>query len=186
MPLPTWLKASSIALSAILVGFLLLLLLAARQRERLIAWGEGLIRRVPSAERWNLAQRLVDAGNSLRGLAHPSVVAGMIAWSALVWGISTLTNFFCLQAMGIETPWYASLFLMIVFYVGASLPASPGRLGVFHYLAVEALAVLGVARAPALGFAILLHLIAYVLMGIAGALCLWRENALLQRVGGRA
>ena len=62
-----------------------------------------------------------------------------------------------------------------------ALPASPGRLGVFHYLAVQSLAIFGVDREMSLAFAIVLHFIAYVLMGLAGALCLWRENLELQR-----
>ena len=181
MPLPGWLQASSIVLSAGLVGLLLVLLMAARQRMRIVSWGERLIKRIPRLGSWDLSRRLIDASNSLEGLGRGDVTLKLVAWSALIWGISALTNYYCLRAVGISTHWYVSLFLLVVFYIGASLPASPGRLGVFHYLAVQGLALFGVGREVALAFAIILHFIAYVLMGLAGAICLWRENLELQR-----
>ena len=184
MPLPGRLQAPGILLSAGLVGLLLALLMAARQRARIVSWGERLIKRVPRLQAWDLSRRLIDASNSLEGLGRGDITFKLVAWSVLIWGISALTNYYCLRAVGISTFWYVSLFLLVVFYVGASLPASPGRLGVFHYLAVQGLAIFGVGREVALAFAIVLHFIAYVLMGLAGAICLWRENLALQREEG--
>ena len=65
---------------------------------------------------------------------------------------------------------------------GGAVPSAPGRLGVYHYVAVQALAVFGVAQIPALSFAILLHLLVYVLMGACGAFCLWRESLSVEPV----
>lgn len=182
MPLPAWLQTSGILLSAALVGLLLALLLAANQRARVVTWGHRLIRLCPWLDRWQLSQRLVDAGRGLEGLGRRDVLLKLLAWSVFAWVISALTNHFCLVAMDIQVGWHVSLFLLVVFYVGATLPASPGRLGVFHLMAVEGLALFDVDRSRALGFAIVLHLVAYVLMGLAGAACLWRENYALQQV----
>ncbi len=184
MPLPGWLQTSSILLSALLAALLVLLIFAARQRERTIAWGDGLARRVPRLERWRLSERLLAVARGLEGLGRPEVNARLLGWSVLAWAISALTNQFSLWAVGIHLPWHAAFFLLVVFSIGAVVPASPGRLGVFHYLAVQSLALFGVEREPALSLAIVLHLVAYVLPGIAGAICLWRENYALQRAQG--
>lgn len=181
MPLPGWLQTSGILLSVALVGLLLILLLAANQRERIIAWVRQMVGRVPYLDRWRLSERLFEVGRGLEGLGNVQVVIKLLGWSLAIWIISALTNYFCLIAVGIRTAWYVPLFLLVVFYIGATIPASPGRLGVFHYIAVQALALFSVDKSPALGFAIVLHLIAYVLMGLAGAICLWRENYLLQQ-----
>lgn len=184
MPLPGWLQTSSLLLSGLLAVVLAALLLAAYQRERTIAWGEALARRAPWLNRWRISERLIAVSRGLEGLGRLDVDAGLLGWSLLAWVIAALTNLFALRAVGIHLPWYAPLFLLVVFSIGAVVPASPGRLGVFHYLTVQSLAFFGVAREPALGFAIVLHLVVYALPGLAGAICLWRENYALQRAQG--
>ncbi len=180
MPLPSWLQTSSILLSGALVALLLVLLLAARHRKRILAWGEYLIRKVPQLDSLHLSRRLIAAGDSLELLRRLDVNLQLVGWSALIWSIAALTNQFTLRAMGITVPWNVSFFLLLVFQIGGIIPASPGRFGVYHYLAVQALAIFAVERSLALSFAIVLHLITYVLMSVAGAFCLWKENYDLQ------
>lgn len=182
MPLPGWLQMSSILLSGALALLLFILLIAAQYRERIIALGNYLIHKVPRLGSLDLSRRLIAAGDSLEPLRRMDVNLKLLGWSALFWVISALTNQFTLQAMGIAVPWYVSFFLLVVFQVGGIIPASPGRFGVYHYLAVEALALFNVPRGLALSFAILLHFITYVLMSVAGAWCLWKENYDLQHV----
>lgn len=182
MPLPNWLKTSSVLLSGAFVALLFVLMLAAHQRERIITWGERWVPRFPVLRKLDLSRRLITAGESLELLRRMEINLQLVAWSAFVWIVSVWTNQLALQAVGIAVAWYVPLFLLVVFYVGSSLPASPGRFGIFHYLAVLSLGLFAVERDRALSFAIVLHTIAYVLMGAVGALCLWRENLALQSV----
>lgn len=184
--LPPWLQTSSIVLSILMAALLVVLWAAARWPTRIIQWGQAVVARFPILSRWRVAERIIAAAESLRMFREPRIALRLLAWSVLAWGISIGTNALCLQAVGIRQPWYVPVLLMVVFYVGAALPSSPGRLGVFHYLAVETLAIFAVARTPALSFAIIVHFIAYILMGMIGAVCLWRENYGLQVKRGKA
>jgi hypothetical protein len=179
--LPSWLQMTSIALAMAMAGFLLLLVVAAQYPKRLIGWGERLTIRFPWLSRWRLSERATAAAGSLALFRHREVCLRLLGWSTLAWLVAALTNQFSLWTVDIAVPWYAPLFLQVVFYVGAVIPASPGRLGVFHYIAVRSLALFDVTSHRALSFAIVLHLVAYVLVGIAGAICLWRESYALQR-----
>lgn len=74
--------------------------------------------------------------------------------------LSTLTNYVILQALGIQTPFTAALFVLIVLQVGSAPPSAPGKLGVFHYLTVLALSTFEVEKDIALAYSVLLYLVA--------------------------
>ena len=92
--------------------------------------------------------------------------------SAVVLVFSVTTNYLLLKASGIEVPYVAALFLMVVLRIGEAPPSLPGKLGVFHYLVVLALSVFGVDRTPALSYAFVLYAVAVVPIVIAGAILL--------------
>jgi uncharacterized membrane protein YbhN (UPF0104 family) len=54
---------------------------------------------------------------------------------------------------------------------GTRIPALPANLGVFHYAVILALGFYGVNESVALAYAILLHLIVFILPAIIGAVC---------------
>lgn len=82
--------------------------------------------------------------------------------------LSTLTNYISLQALHIQVPFTAALFVLIVLQVGSAPPSAPGKLGVFHYLAVLALSAFDVERSVALGYSVLLYIIALLPKVIIG------------------
>jgi len=179
LPLPAWLHTPSVLLGAILVGVLLLLLIAAQRWEQVQAWGTNLAARLPFASRAALAA-LRAIGEGIQALRNRRGRAQLLLATGMVWLLATLTTWAATQAVELPLPWYTPLFLLVIFQIGSVVPASPGKFGVFHYLAVQALTLFRVPQEPALSFAIVLHTIAYVLMGLAGALCLWRENRALR------
>ena len=56
----------------------------------------------------------------------------------------------------------AALFIMLVRQLGNIPPAAPGRVGLFEISVIVALAAFGVARTPALCYAVMLHLVTQV------------------------
>jgi uncharacterized membrane protein YbhN (UPF0104 family) len=57
----------------------------------------------------------------------------------------------------LRLPPVAALSLLVVLQVGTVPPSLPGKVGIFHYLTVVALALFGVDRATALSYAIVLY-----------------------------
>lgn len=51
------------------------------------------------------------------------------------------------------------------------MPALPANLGVFHYLVILALGVYRIPESAALAYAILLHLVVFILPAFLGAAC---------------
>jgi len=178
VPLPTWLKQSGIVLSLALVALLVLLILAGRGSRYFLAVADWLEGTWPPLRRLAIARRAANAAAVVRSLSQGHLLLTVLAWSLIVWGVGVLTNYVTFVAMGlnVQTPIVAALFLIVVLYLGAVLPSSPGRVGVFHYLAVLSLALFGVDKEPALAYGVVLHLVVYVPISLLGAYYLWRES----------
>lgn len=83
--------------------------------------------------------------------------AGVLALSAVAWALWGLAASCGVRAFDLAVPWYGGFFVMTVVNLGGLVPASPGGIGVYHYLAMVALSVWVADPALALGYAIVSH-----------------------------
>jgi uncharacterized protein (TIRG00374 family) len=178
MPVPPWLKESGILLSLGLVAVLVALLLAGRSSRHLSAAGSWLEAKLSPLGRLDVARRVRDAASVLRSLGERHVLMPAVAWTAVCWVLGVGANIALFPAVGLDmtNPVLAGAFLIIVLYIGAIVPASPGKLGIFDYLCVISLALFGVEKTPALAYAIVLHLVSYGPPAMLGAYYVWRES----------
>ena len=99
--------------------------------------------------------------------------------TAISWLVSALVNYFVFYAIGVELPFVAAIFLLLVVHVGIAVPSSPGRIGVFHYLCILALSVFEIDRGVAVGYGAVLYLIVFVPPSVLGLLFVSREKLTL-------
>ncbi len=158
-------------------GLALLLLL----RQRLLLWiGRGADRFFPTLREKIVGQSRA-ALSSLDVLRERGALRGVIGWSAVSWGTALLNHVLLLRALDIQVPPIASLFLLIVLYVGVSLPSLPASIALFEYLCVLALGVFGVGESAALSFGILLHGL-ILLPSLVGLVLFWGSGLALSQV----
>jgi len=161
MPLPSWVNQPAYLLIALVVAATVTGVFIHQRGVTLPEW-------LPSSIR-SRGEALISGGlASLQILRDMHGILGLIFWSALVWISAVLTNVLSLMALGIDTPLAASLFVLFVMIAGINLPSAPGRIGLFQYLCILALAPFGIAQAAALSFGFLLHILVYLPMIIAG------------------
>ncbi len=171
--LPGWWRApgQALALAAAIVLLTLLILIATR--------GWTLRQLTAVAQRWPKlgAERLLSpAAEFFRSLdaIRPGTAVAALLWSIGIWIVYGAVNYVLLLALHAPTSWLAAFFLLVVLQLGIAVPSSPGRVGVFHYLSVQALAVFAVGGATAVSFAIILHLISIILPAVLGAALTWK------------
>ena len=101
-----------------------------------------------------------------------------------VWLALAGVNYAVLRALhlDIDAPVLAAFFVLIVLQVGTSVPSTPGKIGVFQYLAVLALAPFGVAREPALTYGVLLHVVGCGPVIMLGGFWSWTRAVAKRRV----
>jgi hypothetical protein len=117
---------------------------------------------LPAGLRGKAGRFMESALEAFAALKDLKAVAAVAAWSLglLVFQVQTLL--FLARAFRLDVPFGAALFVMLVRQVGNLPPAAPGRIGIFEYTVIVALAAFGIARTPALSYAVMLHLVAQV------------------------
>ncbi len=171
IPLPIWLREALTASVLIVVVGLTLLMGVARFRVMLLF----VVTRLEARLLRNNSQRLSSLTRgvieSVVNLTQRREMLPILFWTACIWITGTLVNQLLFAALQLDVAWSATGFVMIVLQIGTRVPALPANLGVFHYLVILALSVYGVQESPALAFAILLHLVVFILPALIGALC---------------
>jgi uncharacterized membrane protein YbhN (UPF0104 family) len=80
----------------------------------------------------------------------------------------------------------ATLLVLIGLMAGIAVPSVPGRIGIFEYICVLALAVFGIKQTQALTYGILLHAVVFLPVLVLGVLALlrlsWKPSTHSQQV----
>lgn len=169
VPMPVWMR-DSLAVSVFLVVAAVIALASARRlREPLLSRLARLERQIFKHESVRVTSFVRGILESLNNLTRRREAAVVIAWTMAIWLVGWAVNQLLFAALGIDVPWSASLFVIVVLQVGTRVPALPANLGVFHFLVILALGVYGVDESAALAYAILLHLVVFVIPAVLGA-----------------
>lgn len=157
------------------------LFLAALWRERVVAFTASVLLRVREPLAQAVAGRVDAFLSSISATGGARMVSGL-AWSLVLWILSGLSSYAVLLAFDATAPWYVGLFVTCSIVLGLALPSSPSGVGVFEAAAVAALALFGVPAETALAYAVVLHLLNFVVIAIFGTIGLHREDESLRAV----
>ncbi|HEX3109290.1 MAG TPA: lysylphosphatidylglycerol synthase transmembrane domain-containing protein, partial [Thermoanaerobaculia bacterium] len=147
MTLPRWMTRSATALTitaAVLVAAILILAFWSGTLLRLV---EAIARRI-LPERWS-ARLVAFSDAALSGLKSlRDWRAGLTIWflAAGVLALSIAVNYVLFAAVGLPLSPVAAAFLTVVLRIGEAPPSLPGKIGLFQYLVILALAAFGVSR----------------------------------------
>jgi glycosyltransferase 2 family protein len=172
LPEVTWLRAAAwlgAAIAAALVVAVLVLLRYEERGLRVLLWP---LRRLPlvSAERWEHAPR--NAVRGLRGLTDPRMAASALAWTVASWLVLSLSAWVLMLGFDLELGPAAGVLVTVAIGLGMVIPSAPAAVGVFEAATIVALAAFGIAAAPALSYALVLHAVNFVPYILAGGLVL--------------
>jgi hypothetical protein len=117
---------------------------------------------LPAGLREKAGRFTESALEAFGALKEPKAVAAVTALSLGLLVFQVMTMLFLARAFRLDVPFVAALFVLLVRQVGNLPPAAPGRIGIFEYTVIVGLAAFGVARMPALSYAVMLHLVAQV------------------------
>lgn len=183
-PLPEWAR-DSLGASALLVLLgVIVLVSATRFREAILQWLARIEQKIFGRETPRVTAFARGLLESLVNLTRRREAFAVLGWTALIWILGISVNYVLLRALDLNVSWSAALFLLVVLQIGTRVPALPANLGVFHYLVILALGVYDVNESAALAYAILLHLVVFVLPALIGALCALPLSARLTRLVG--
>lgn len=176
-----WMRPVATVTLVIVVGMLAVLFLMARYREKVHQISISL------GQRWNLVQKYiipqVDALlEGLQALTSPRRFLLVLFWVVLNWLLWIFIYYIGILAIAPAAPFWWAMFADAVLALGVAIPSAPAALGVYEAAMVAALTILGVAYAPALAYAFLMHFIQFVITAVFGFWGLAREGKSLSNL----
>ena len=173
MTMPEWMSRSGVAFVGLAAVLVIATVALTFWSEALLGLLERLALRLPA--KW--AGRVVGVAEAALGALRSLLDwrLGLVVWllSAAILFASIATNYLVFGAMRLPLSPVAALFLTIVLRIGVAPPSLPGRLGLFQYLVVLALAMFGIDRTTALTYSFALYATAVVPVLITGVVSLF-------------
>ena len=174
--LPGNLVRPAFGLGLAAIAAVVVLVFVVSRREQSLAAFDRLAARVVLLELGAFRRSVVSALDGFRVLRSWQSAAGAGMWSLAAW-LSTAVQFYVvMQAMGLRLPFTAALLVLCLTSLGMAVPSSPGHIGVFEYLAVVSLSVFGLSSEAALGYALVLHGLGYLVPVVLGSIAIWMEG----------
>ena len=162
---------SAVAGSAALVfgAVLLLAVLVVHRPAPWLAFFERIARRLlpaPAAGRVMQWAEGIVAG--LTVLKSPTRLAGVVAWSLVLWLKNAAAFAVCFRAFGLDVPLEAALLLQGIIGFGVAVPSTPGFVGVFEAATLLTLRLYGVDSSLAVSYALTYHVTTFIPITLLG------------------
>lgn len=139
---------------------------------------DQMIRRITPPGR--MAERLVAAAAGLRHglgvLRSPGRIAGVAAWSVVLWLTNALAFHVMFRAFDIALAYPAALLLQGVLVFGIAVPSTPGYVGVFEAAIKAVLLLFAIAPDRAVAYALTYHVATFLPIVLLGAWSLARTS----------
>ena len=189
LPIPTWLSrpvAIMVGVTIAGMAFVIWWVSDTARGERLGSWLATRKARWLPEQSWRHLVELVQMSlTAIELVRRRKLVFELFIWTILVWLTAWVNNVLIWKALGMQDilpgqmlP--ATLLLLIGLMAGVAVPSVPGRIGVFEYICILALAVFGISQAKSLTYGIILHavvLLPALVIGAAGLLWLsWKPS----------
>ena len=150
------------------VGLFVILYLIVFFPQRLVALYASVAGRISSKLASRGSEIIRSFSEGLGVLRSPKRFAAVFLWALAHWLVNGVAFWLAFKAVGIDVPFSAANFLQGIIAIGVALPSSPGFFGFFEAAAVVGLNVYGVARGPAISWAIGFHILSFIPITLFG------------------
>lgn len=166
--LPPQVEVGGMIALAIFGGAMTFFIVAFRWRAGTARLVERMLSVVHGAFARRVASILTGFLDGLACFRRPRDVFAYVGITVAYWVLNALSVYCVIRGMGLEVDVLAAFFCLCFLVIGMMIPAPPGNVGNFHVFARSSLTVFGIAAAPAVAFAIVLHaltVLSVVMMG---------------------
>jgi len=166
--LPRWVYKTSLYVMIFFALILCFLVLLTFRRDFGLKWVGFLLKKFPDRIVRYFMGMLTSFADGLKVLPDTKRVILVVLLSILVWLIMGFCIYLLFHSFHFGLPLIAAYVVLVLTALGIMVPTAPGFLGNFHLFCIIGLALFGISKTEALSFAILLHFIQIVLVGIMG------------------
>jgi uncharacterized protein (TIRG00374 family) len=121
----------------------------------------------------------VQGINLLKSSQH---FASSLAYSMMAWITHTLVVYFLMLSFGYHLPFAAAASVMIINTLALMIPITPGNAGTFEVAVSTSLLAFSVVRSDAVLFALALHILDLIPIGILGYIYMHLEKVSIRQI----
>ncbi|MBI5969329.1 MAG: flippase-like domain-containing protein [Deltaproteobacteria bacterium] len=182
--LPPWLQTSGTLVGFIALGMILVLFLVARREEKFLGFVNKLLSRFPDRFASKIQSILNNIFQGMRVLTGRYIFYAFAALSSM-WVMAFLVAYLVLAACGLFLPFQTAIMVVVFAAFGKIIPSSPGAIGTFHYVVILVLMSFEVSKEIALGYAIVLHALSFLIETSLGVSLVFAGNLSFRRIAHR-
>jgi uncharacterized protein (TIRG00374 family) len=178
-------EISFVVRSAGLAAFVAILVLigAANQRSTAVKLAASILQRVPRVNTQSWIKRLDDLLLGLDSLTRFQDGLVLLCLSVIIWFPIVLGYYLGLQAVNLDVTLQQAAFVVCIAAFSVTAPSSPGQVGVFEASVTFAIAgILGLNETAAASFAVLYHVLNYIVLGALGIIGISRTGQTFSNV----
>ncbi len=179
--LPSWMMRSAQVLGLGALAVTAVIVVLSFWKARVLGWAHAIFGRIHFLDRPGLyasIEHLIDGFAALRGRRGPALILlSFAAWAAVIgesWSVR--------MAVQADVPFTGMVFAVVLTSLGMAAPSSPGYIGVFHFLVIEALRPFGIPETTAMSIALIWHAVNYIVLSLTGMIMLWVHGTSIGQV----
>lgn len=186
IPMADWLRALTLATTAIFVGFLAVFIFLGASPGRTEKAIFRLTRFLP--QRWGKLALGVAASfvEGLKILQSPARLLVVFGYSLLFWAIEAAMSWVLAFGFNVSQPYPVFVIGTATANLSTTLPSTQGGIGPFEYFFKESLVLFGTPDSLATTYAVVLHAVLLIPLIILGVIYLWTGNVSLGQLTRRS
>lgn len=167
--LPEWMRSFALASGFVAIAGIIVLIMAANQRERALRILDRLMTRfLPFLNRERWLHRFDGLLTGLKSLTTLRDGLILTVLSILIWIPVIVAYYFIMLAVGLAPTWVMAGFVVCAAAFSVAVPSTPGQAGPYHFAVITALQLYGQPAVESASFAFLYHVTNIVIMVIFG------------------
>jgi uncharacterized protein (TIRG00374 family) len=181
VPLPAGLlQARNILSSLVLIGTVLVVFVAWRQRKMSASQAQGMtLHWKPVRAGISFIGRMAEG---VRGIGRSHLLPAILILALLKLVIQGLAFFTMMWAYGFQLSVWAGMAVFLIAYLGICIPSTPASVGIFQLFSIAGLEVFGVAKAEAAGFSLVAFAASTLPLSIIGFFALAQSGLTLRQI----
>ncbi|MBD3169140.1 MAG: flippase-like domain-containing protein [candidate division Zixibacteria bacterium] len=173
---PEWMFGWRVGLGIAVMTLALLLVYITYRRSAVVHFTSRFTQKLPQSFNRKLARSYNSFTRALRMLKSYKDIFKVSFLSMLSWAIHGVIIYMMFRAVGFTLGPWAAYFLLVVNSLAIMIVVTPGNVGTFNLACALALSLFGINKTDAISFSILLYVVNFLPLIIAGLIFTIREG----------
>jgi glycosyltransferase 2 family protein len=183
IPVPGWVRTMMFIAAGIVVGSTVIIVVAQFRRRQSLDTVDAVLRRISNRLADGIRKTMDSAIEGFSALGSPRPALKVVGWSAAQWSLGGFMMWMVLLAFSLPSSLTIAMFMVAMSALALTIPSSPGFIGVYHAVMIEALAgVFDAGRGQAASFAVISHLFLFVPPVVFGGIVFVRDPEMWDRL----